>query len=68
MNNSIELIRRLSDASGVSGFEDDVLKIVRSFEANKFSYTEDSLRNIYMTKRGSQKEEGGYYNHVRCPL
>ncbi len=46
--NSIELIEKLSNANGISGFEDEVLTVVRNEIDNKLDIKEDSMRNLYL--------------------
>ncbi|MFN2339706.1 MAG: M42 family metallopeptidase [Halanaerobium sp.] len=46
--NSIKLIEDLSNANGISGFEDEVLTVVREKVANKLDIKEDSMRNLYL--------------------
>lgn len=53
---SIQLIERLSNASGVSGFEDDVVAIAKEFSAPFAQVTEDHIRNVYM-RVGEQKAD-----------
>lgn len=50
----IGLIQRLSDASGVSGFEDDVVAIVREEAEGLGDISEDSLRNLYIDRNGNR--------------
>lgn len=45
---SLDLIERLSNASGVSGFEDDVVAIAKEFAAPFATVSEDHIRNVYM--------------------
>jgi putative aminopeptidase FrvX len=45
---SLELIERLSNASGVSGFEDDVTAVAKDFSASFANVSEDHIRNVYM--------------------
>ncbi len=45
---TLELIRQLSDARGVSGFEDEVLDIARKNASDIADIHEDCLRNLYM--------------------
>lgn len=47
---SIELIRQLSDAPGVSGFEDAILDKARSYMGNSGRIEEDRVRNLYIQK------------------
>ena len=49
--NDIELIESLSDAYGVSGFEDNVLKIAREYLKDIADFEEDSMRNLYIRPR-----------------
>lgn len=53
---SLHLIERLSNASGVSGFEDDVVAIAKEFSAPFAEVSEDHIRNVYM-KVGEQKSD-----------
>lgn len=46
--NSIELIKKLSDVEGISGFEDKVNDIAREELQDKYSIKEDSMRNLYI--------------------
>ncbi len=51
----IKFIERMSNASGVSGFEEEVLEVVRGEVNGGFSVAEDSMRNLYIIGR---KDEG----------
>ncbi len=54
---NIDLIKRLSNANGVSGFEDEVAQIGRIESESFCEVKEDSLRNLYMTlKRNTGKK------------
>ncbi|MTD40134.1 M20/M25/M40 family metallo-hydrolase [Erwinia sp. CPCC 100877] len=53
---SLELIERLSNASGVSGFEDDVTVVAKEFSASFAEVSEDHIRNVYM-QVGEQKAD-----------
>ena len=44
----IELIEKLSNARGVSGFEDEVLAIAKEYCADFATFKEDSMRNLYI--------------------
>lgn len=46
--NSIELIKKLSDANGISGFEDEVLDVVKKELENDYKIEKDSIRNLYI--------------------
>lgn len=48
MKKRIEFIEKLSNANGVSGFEDEVIDAVKEEIKEKWSVTEDSLRNLYI--------------------
>ncbi len=48
---TVELIRALSDAPGVSGFEDPVIGVARRYMENLFDLTEDRVRNLYIQKK-----------------
>lgn len=55
MNQSenIELIRKLSEANGASGFEDETVALLRDYCKNYGSLKEDSLRNLYVDRTGN---------------
>lgn len=46
--NDIQLIGRLSDCRGASGFEDEVLAVAREYCKDFASFEEDSMRNLYI--------------------
>ena len=48
--NSIQLIRELTDAFGVSGFEEDVLTVAERYVPEGYNRCKDSLLNFYMYK------------------
>ncbi|MDI9471699.1 MAG: M42 family metallopeptidase [Tissierellia bacterium] len=51
MNISIERILALSDAFGPSGFEEDVVALLRTyFQDSQYELEEDRLRNLYVRK------------------
>lgn len=45
---SIDLIKQLSQANGVSGFEDEVVEVVKEFSKEFATATEDQMRNVYL--------------------
>ncbi len=51
-NDTVRLIEKLSNANGVSGFEDEITDIVRESVKNIAEVTEDSLRNLYLDITG----------------
>ena len=54
---NVRLIKALSDAPGPSGFEDEVLKIVKSALDNICSFEEDKLRNLYIYRKNHSGEK-----------
>ena len=50
---SIRLIKELSEANGACGFEDEVLKVLREFGKGLGDIKEDSLRNLYLNRKGN---------------
>lgn len=46
--NDIELIEKLCNARGTSGFEDEVLTVVREYCKDFADFEEDSMRNLYI--------------------
>lgn len=49
----LELIQRLSDAKGPSGFEDETLEVARETAAPYAKIEEDKLRNLYLIRNGN---------------
>ena len=49
----LEMIAALSEANGVSGFEDEVLQAARRFAPGNLDITEDSMRNLYLRRRSN---------------
>lgn len=52
---SIRRIQRLSDANGISGFEDAVVELIRQEAEDLGNFSEDSLRNLYLERSGNRK-------------
>ena len=50
---NIELIKKLSDANGISGFEDEVVEICKEEIKNSCDYKEDTLRNLHFSAKGN---------------
>ncbi len=50
MENAIPLIRDLSNANGASGFEEEVLAVIRKYGKGLGTFSEDSLRNLYLER------------------
>ena len=46
--NSIELIKKLSNANGVSGFEDEVTELAKEIIGEDYPVYEDKIRNLYI--------------------
>ena len=51
---TLNMIEALSNANGVSGFEDDVLKVLRKYGDGLGDFSEDSLRNLYLDYKGNK--------------
>ncbi len=51
--NSINNIKKLSNAKGISGFEDEVVNIVKGLTIDLGSNKEDSMRNLYVYSNGN---------------
>lgn len=44
----IEMIKAFSNANGVSGFEDEVVKLAENYVSDHYNLKEDHLRNLYI--------------------
>ncbi|QQO09528.1 M42 family metallopeptidase [Breznakiella homolactica] len=51
---TIEMIAALSDAPGISGFEDEPVRLIRQYAAGLGDCTEDAMRNFYIRRPGSR--------------
>lgn len=54
--NSVEIIEKLSNAPGVSGFEDDVIQAARQILGDAFELEEDRIRNFFIHHTSSIKD------------
>ncbi|NBK97951.1 MAG: M42 family peptidase [Erysipelotrichia bacterium] len=48
---SIAMIKKFSNANGVSGFEDEVLAVAREYASEQYTLKEDHLRNLYFDRK-----------------
>ena len=49
----LQMIRDLSNANGASGFEEDVVAVVRRYGEGLGEFTEDCMRNLYLKRAGN---------------
>ncbi|MDF2540022.1 MAG: hypothetical protein K0S76_3043 [Herbinix sp.] len=49
--NTLKMIAELSNAKGVSGFEDETVEIIRKYSEGLGTVKEDSLRNLYIYRK-----------------
>lgn len=47
----ISMIEELSNSFGPSGYEDDVLSVIRRYADELGSFSEDCLRNLYLARK-----------------
>jgi putative aminopeptidase FrvX len=50
--NALTLIKELSEVPGVSGFEDEVLAVIRRHGEGLGEWKEDAMRNLYLHRQG----------------
>ena len=55
--NSIELIKKLSNANGVSGFEDEVTELAKEIIGKDYPVYEDKIRNLYINNIEKTREQ-----------
>ena len=48
---NLKMIRELSNAKGVAGFEDEVVKLLRGYSEGLGEIREDTLRNLYIERK-----------------
>lgn len=54
---SVKLIEKLSNAYGVSGFEDDVVEIIKDKFGDIFNIEEDSMRNLVVYRKNHKGDK-----------
>jgi len=62
---TLSLIKELSDAKGVSGFEDEVLSVIRRHAEGLGEWQEDSMRNLYLRRRHRLEGDGDGWKEGR---
>lgn len=55
MDIGLEFLRDMSNANGVSGFEDEVLEVIREYVGYEFDLKEDKMRNLYIYSKKHNK-------------
>ena len=50
---SVKLAQVISDAPGASGFEDEVVNVIRPYAENYGEVVEDKMRNLYCYRSGN---------------
>ncbi|MDR1903540.1 MAG: M42 family metallopeptidase [Treponema sp.] len=50
--NTLKMIEMLSNARGVSGFEDEAAALIRGFGGGLGEFSEDAMRNLYIKRSG----------------
>lgn len=53
---SIDLIKQLSQANGVSGFEDEVVAVVKDYAEEFATVSEDHMRNVYLSTKTDESK------------
>lgn len=51
---ALEMIGAISNANGVSGFEDETVRVLRQYGAPLGEMEEDRMRNLFLTRKGNQ--------------
>ncbi|MDR0663176.1 MAG: M20/M25/M40 family metallo-hydrolase [Spirochaetaceae bacterium] len=51
---TLSMIEELSNAPGVSGFEDEAAAVIRAYGAELGAVSEDAMRNVYLRRRGGE--------------
>ena len=59
MNDTITMIKALSEAPGVSGFEDEAVAVIRKLGAGLGAWSEDPLRNLYLERAENRPAKDG---------
>ncbi|MEA4962275.1 M42 family metallopeptidase [Lutispora sp.] len=54
---TLEMIADISNAKGVSGFEDEAVNVIRAYSQDCGEQKEDSLRNFYIYRKGNNGKQ-----------
>ena len=75
---TLEMIAAISDANGTSGFEDEVVAVIRPYAEGLGEITEDHMRNLYIRRKenngkrpvvqlDAHSDEVGFMVQAICP-
>lgn len=51
--NKLDLIRDLTNANGISGFEHEVVEVVKGYASEKLDVSVDAMRNVFLSLKGN---------------
>ena len=51
--NKLDLIRDLTNANGISGFEHEVVDVVKNFASEQLDVSVDAMRNVFLSLKGN---------------
>lgn len=51
----LDLIRDLTNANGISGFEHEVVEVIKKHTSDKLDLSVDAMRNVYISLKGNTK-------------
>ncbi len=51
--NKLDLIRDLTNANGISGFEHEVVEVVKGYASKELNVKVDTMRNVFMSLKGN---------------
>jgi putative aminopeptidase FrvX len=51
--NRLDLIRDLTNANGISGFEHEVVEVVKDYASDKLKVNTDTMRNVFLSLKGN---------------
>jgi len=51
--NKLDLIKDLTNANGISGFEHEVVEVVKEYASDELNVSSDTMRNVFMSLKGN---------------
>lgn len=55
--NKLDLIKDLTNANGISGFEHEVVEVIKNYSSKKLDVSVDTMSNVYLSLRGNTKNK-----------
>lgn len=55
--NKLDLIKDLTNANGISGFEQEVVEVIKNYSSDELNLSVDAMRNVFISLKGNTKNK-----------